>query len=176
MDHGKIIFWSEKYDREEDLYTKGTEEELRAKFRKNRYATKEDLETVIRWKFQGRLTGRQQMNLARLKPVEDWVIKRITGLAFEVPGDRVKLKLLMSIDGVGASVASVLLAFYDPDNYGVLDFHVWHGLFDNDKKTFTEQDCLKYFKKLRKLARQVGLPCRDVEKAIFKQDLDNSKR
>lgn len=29
------------------------------------------------------------MNLARLKPVEDWVIKKITGLAFEVAGDRV---------------------------------------------------------------------------------------
>lgn len=77
----------------------------------------------------------------------------------------------MSIDGVGASIASALLAFYDPDNCGVLDFHVWHGLFNNDKKIFTEQDCLKYFKKLRKLARQVGLSYRDVEKAIFKEEV-----
>jgi hypothetical protein len=31
---------------------------------------------------------------------------------------------------------------------------------------------LEYFKDLRTLARQVGLSCRDVEKAIFKKDLD----
>lgn len=175
MDRREIIFWKEKYDREEVLYTKGIEEELRMKFRENRCASKEDLEAVIKWKFQGRLTGRQQMNLARLKRGEDWVIKKITALAFEVPQDGLKLNLLMSIDGVGVSVASVILTFYNPHNYGVLDFHVWHGLFNSDKKIFTKQDCLRYFKELRKLARQVGLSCRDVEKAIFKEDLDNSR-
>lgn len=40
MDRGKIIFWREKYDREEVIYTKGTEEELGRKFRENRYALK----------------------------------------------------------------------------------------------------------------------------------------
>ncbi len=175
MNREEIIFWRDKYDREEDLYNKGTEEELHAKFRRNQHVTKEDLEAIMKWKFQGRLTGRQQMNLARLKPIEDWVAKKITSLAFEMPEDKFKLKLLKSIDGVGEAVASVILAFYEPKDYGVLDFHAWHGLFSSDKKTFTEQDCLKYFRELRKLARQVGLPCRDVEKAIFKKDLDSQK-
>jgi hypothetical protein len=173
MNREEIIFWRDKYDREEDKYVTGTEEELRAKFRENRHATKEDLEKIIKWKFQGRLAGRQKMNLTRISRVEDWVIKKITGLAFEMPTDKLKLKLLTAIDGVGASVASVILTFYDPDNYGVLDFHAWHGLYNNDKKIFTEQECLRYFKDLRAKAREVGLPCRDVEKAIFKKDLDS---
>lgn len=173
MDREEIIFWKGKYDREEDRYVTGTEEELRAKFGENRYATKEDLEKIIRWKFQGRLAGRQRLNLTRLNHVEDWVIKKITALAFEMPTDKLRLKLLMSIDSVGASVASVILTFHNPEDYGVLDFHVWHGLYTTDKKIFTEQDCLKYFKDLRNLARRVGLPCRDVEKAIFKKDLDS---
>lgn len=175
MDRDEIVSWGDKYDREEDKYVTGTEEELRAKFRQNRRATKEDLEKIIKWKFQGRLTGRQKMNLTRINRVEDSVIKKITGLAFEMPTDKLKLKLLMSIDGVGASVGSVILTFYDPDNYGVLDFHAWHGLYNNDKKIFTEQECLKYFKDLRNLAREVNLPCRDVEKALFKKDIDSSK-
>lgn len=173
MNREEIIFWRDKYDREEDKYVTGTEEELRAKFRENRHATKEDLEKIIKWKFQGRLAGRQKMNLTRISRVEDWVIKKITGLAFEMPTDKLKLKLLTAIDGVGASVASVILTFYDPDNYGVLDFHAWHGLYNNDKKIFTEQECLRYFKDLRAKAREVGLPCRDVEKAIFNKDLDS---
>jgi hypothetical protein len=173
MDREEIIFWKGKYDREEDRYVTGTEEQLRANFHENRYVTKEDLEKIIKWKFQGRLTGRQTLNLIRLNRVEDWVIKKVTALAFEMPTDKLKLKLLMSIDSVGASVASVILTFYDPENYGVLDFHVWHSLYNTDKKIFTEQDCLKYFKDLRSLARKVSLPCRDVEKAIFKKDLDS---
>lgn len=175
MNREEIIFWRDKYDKEEDRYNKGTEEELRSKFKENRCVTKEDLEEIIKWKFQGRLTGRQKINLTRLKHIEDWVIKKITALAFEMPTDKLKLKLLISIDGVGASVASVILTFYDPDNYGVLDFHVWHGLYNTDEKIFSEQDCLKYFKDLRTQAKEVGLPCRDVEKAIFKKDLDRRK-
>lgn len=174
MNREEIIFWRDKYDREEDKYVTGTEEELRPKFRENRHATKEDLEKIIKWKFQGRLTGRKQMNLKRLKNVEGWIVEKITGLAFDMPDDRLKLKLLTCIDGVGTSVASVILTFNDPENYGVLDFHVWHGLYNNDKKVFNEKDCLKYFKDLRAKAREVGLPCRDVEKAIFKKDLDSS--
>jgi len=173
MNRDEIISWQDKYDREEDKYVTGTEEELGRKFKENRHATKEDLEKIIKWKFQGRLTGRQKMNLTRINRVEDWVIRKITGLAFEMPTDKLKLKVLTAIDGVGASVASVILTFYDPDNYGVLDFHAWHGLYNNDKKIFIEQDCLRYFKDLRVKAREVGLPCRDVEKALFKKDLDS---
>jgi hypothetical protein len=172
MDRDEIIFWKEKYEREEDQYNTGIEEDLRKNFKKKRHATKKDLQEIIGWKFQGRLKGRQQLNLERLNGVDNWIIEKITALAFEVPGDRLKLKLLMAIDGVGTSVASVILAFYDPENYGVLDFHAWHGLFNSEKKSFTQQDCLRYFEGLRKLSKKVGLPCRDVEKALFKKDLD----
>ena len=43
MDREEIIFWKAKYDREEDRYVTGIEEELRARFGENRHATKEDL-------------------------------------------------------------------------------------------------------------------------------------
>jgi hypothetical protein len=175
MDRKEVIFWRDKYDTEEDLYNKGTEEKLRAKFKEKSHLTKGDLEEIIGWKFQGRLLGRRKINLVRLRGVEEGVIRKVTALAFEMPTDKLKLKLLTGIDGVGISVASVILTFYDPDNYGVLDFHVWHGLYGSDKKVFTEQECLKYFRDLRTWAREVGLPCRDVEKAIFKKDIDQQK-
>lgn len=62
MDRESIIFWRNRYDREEDLYNKGDESEIRAKFQKNKYATKEALIRVVKWKFQGRLEGRQKIS------------------------------------------------------------------------------------------------------------------
>jgi|GEM_PF-4419985 len=34
MNEGKILFWNDKYDKEEDLYNKGEEEKLRKNFSK----------------------------------------------------------------------------------------------------------------------------------------------
>jgi hypothetical protein len=40
MDRESIIYWRDKYDREEDKNDKGVEEELRANLQKNKYITK----------------------------------------------------------------------------------------------------------------------------------------
>ena len=40
----EILYWSKKYDLEEDLYNQGEEIELGNKFRKNGYVLKTDLE------------------------------------------------------------------------------------------------------------------------------------
>ena len=172
MNRNEIIYWRDKYDRDEDQYDTGLEEKLRKKFSTSECATKHDIEEIIGWKFQGRLKGRRNLNLARITDLDEWVIESITKLAFQVDGDRLKLKLLTAMDGVGLSVASVILAFHDPERYGVLDFHAWHGLFATDKKIFTEGDCLRFLEKLREKAAFVDLPCRDIEKAYFKRDLD----
>jgi len=34
MERDSLIYWRDKYEREEDLYVKGDEEELRARFKK----------------------------------------------------------------------------------------------------------------------------------------------
>jgi len=175
MNKKEIIFWRNRYDKEEDRYTTGLEEKLREKFQKNRFVTKEDLQEIIRWKFQGQLKGRQLLNLKRLTTFNLSAVEKISKLAFEVNSDKLRIKLLTVIDGVGLAVASVVLTFYDPDHYGVLDFHAWNGLFKNSKKVFTEKDCLEYFNKLREISKKLGLPCRDIEKALFKKDLEKSK-
>ena len=54
----ELIYWKNKYDKEEDLDNKRDEEELRKKFQENRFITKKDLVRIVKWKFQGRLKGR----------------------------------------------------------------------------------------------------------------------
>jgi hypothetical protein len=177
MNKDELLFWKNKYDKEEDLYNKGDEEELRTKFQKNNFITKEDLIRIVKWKFQGRLKGRQIRTLKLLEGVEESFIEEISKRAFQSKDDETRLKLFSSIKGVGNALSSVILSFYDPQNYGVLDIHAWRGLFGKEPKDVfsNPHQAIKFFKKLREISFETGLSCRDIEKAIFKKDLDESK-
>ena len=49
MTKKQLLYWKERYDKEEDLYNTGIEEALRKRFQKNKYITKDDLAD---WKVQ----------------------------------------------------------------------------------------------------------------------------
>lgn len=132
MKKEELIYWKNKYDKEEDLDNKRDEEELRKKFQENRFITKKDLVRIVKWKFQSRLKGRQNRILNLLKNTEESFIKDVSKLALEYEDDEIRLKLFSTISGVGNAISSVILAFYDPQNYGVLDIHAWKSLFGKE--------------------------------------------
>lgn len=177
MNKNDLLFWRDKYDKEEELYIGDTEEKLRKKFRKNRFITKSDLQTIIKWKFQGRLLGRQKRFLNLLESVDEKFVKEVSSLALQNKDDQIRLKLLSSIKMVGNALSSVILTFYDPKNYGIFDIHAWRGLFGKEPPDLfsNPKNALKFFNKLREISRKTGLPCRDIEKAIFKKDLDKTQ-
>jgi len=172
-----ILLWKNKYDQEEDLYNKEDEVEQRKKFAKNGFMEKNDLLRIVKWKFQGRLEGRQKRILRRLKNVNDSFIAEVSGLAFRRKDDTERVRLLCCIDGVGLAVSSVVLAFYARANYRVLDIHAWRGLFGEEPNDLFSniQRYIDFLKELRNISSQTELPCRDIEKAIFKKDTDSNK-
>lgn len=174
MNRESIIYWRYKYDREEDQYNRGEEEELRANFQKNKHITREDLIRLVKWKFQGRLEWRQRRILKFLNSVDDEFIIDLSRLAFKAKDDKKRVKLFCTIDGVGTAVASTILAFYDPEKYGVFDIHVWRELFGEEPKSLfmDMKNIFRFFERLREIALKTKLPCRDVEKALFKKNLD----
>lgn len=176
MNKDELLFWKNKYDKEEDLYNKGDEEELRKKFQENNFITKQDLIRIVKWKFQGRLLGRQKIIIKLLESVEESSIEEISRSAFKSKDDKIQLNLLSSIKGVGNALSSVILTFYDPQNYGILDIHAWRGLFGKEPTDIfsNEKQAIKFFTKLREISLKTGLSCRNIEKAIFKKDYDNS--
>ena len=91
MNKKELLFWKNKYDKEEDLYTKGDEEELRKEFQENNFITKQDLIRIVKWKFQGRLLGRQKRTLNLLDGVGDAFIEKISKSAFKSQDDEVRL-------------------------------------------------------------------------------------
>jgi len=178
MNREEILRWRDKYDKEEDLYNKGVEEELRIKFNKNNCIDKNDLVRIVKWKFQGRLIGRQQRILKMLEGEDDDLITGVSKLAFHIKDDKKRVELLCTIDGIGTALASTILTFFDPANYGVFDIHAWRELFKKEPKSLfsDKKNVIRFFERLRQLSRKNELSCREIEKALFKINYDNSKR
>jgi hypothetical protein len=174
----EILFWKNKYNNEEDIYDKTCEKELRIKIQKNKFLTKKDLIKIVKWKFpEGSKTfSRQLIILPLLQPINDAHIRKITYCVFKINDDRLRLKLLCCIDGVGNAIASTILSFYNPKKYGILDIHSWRELFGKEPKDVfsNTKHTMKFFQKLREISSETQLSCRDIEKALFKKNKDES--
>lgn len=167
--------WLERYNKEEDLYNTGLEGELRKKFNKNGFMTKDDLLRIVEWKFQI-MRGREQRIRNLLKAITDKDVQTISAAAFEVQDDELRFGLLMTIKGIGAAMASTILTFFDPDKYGIYDIHSWRGLMKSkEPKVAAFKDVKKFLTSLRQEVQKCHLSCRDMEKAYFKIDLDSKK-
>lgn len=176
MNKRHLLYWKNKYDKEQDLQNRKVEEILRGKFRKNQFFAKSDLTTIVKWKFK-ELPGRQKRTLALLKGVDKSLIKEISKLTFSTRNDEIRLALLCHIKGVGNALSSVILAFYDPQNYGIFDIHVWRGLFGKEPRNIwsNKKHVIRFLKKLREISNRTGLSCREVEKAFFQKDFERSQ-
>lgn len=172
-----ILYWRGRYDKEEDLYNKDDEQNLRVKFQKNRCMTKAELTRIIKWKFQGRLKGRQKVILNHLKNVRHSFILNVSNKAFKADNEKEKIKTLSSIKGVGNALSTVVLTFFDPQNYGILDIHTWREIFKEKepKDVFSNsRQAIRFLDKLRGISKATGFSCREIEKALFKKNLEES--
>lgn len=148
------------------------EQELGDRFRKRGEITKEDLIQVVEWKFST-LPGRKKRILSLISQNTDDHIRRLSreALKLNTSHDSQRIASLCSIYGVGPALASTILTFYDPKNYGVFDIHVWRELFGEKILYFTPSNYLVLLKKLREIALRTDLDVRAVEKALFKKNL-----
>jgi hypothetical protein len=81
------------------------------------------------------------------------------------------------LSGVNYPAASAILMFYDKTKYPVLDIRVWQQLHkaklvtsNSTGQTFTLKQWDNYLLVIRKLAKDLNLTARQVEKRIFDHD------
>jgi hypothetical protein len=115
-----LIFWKEKYDSAEDVQNKEVEKEIGDSLRNKKFMDKGDFIRILKWKFQGKLRGRQKRMLNVLGDFPSDKIESLTREAFSSNEDYDKLELLSEIPAIQNSLASVILSFYEPENYGSL--------------------------------------------------------
>jgi hypothetical protein len=164
----EILYWANRYDTEFPDWTR-TEKELGDKLRKTGELTKADLLEIVRWKFKGLIWLDKRIKSASNN--DDGKVRRISKDVFDSSDDFYKMDTLQSLDGVGGAVASTILTFYNPQDYGVFDRHVWReffGSFEKNEYLWTTENYLeKLLPELVKIAKQHSLNVRTVEKAYF---------
>lgn len=170
----EILRWRDEYNKCEDSFTKGIEESLRLKFQQQGYATWEDIELLFRWKF-AEMPGRLKRSLNLLGKVLPDEVRAATSASFSSSDDLTKLRLLLGskggIKGVGVAVASVALTFHDPQNYAIIDIHSWREIFGKEENAaFNEKEFSRFLCEVRRVSQLHGIPCRDVEKALFRRN------
>jgi len=111
----------------------------------------------------------------------DDFVRKVTALAFQADDDRLRLQILMALDGVRVPLASTILHFAFPDMYPILDVRVlrtlrnaglWHG---HDAPGFTLADWLKYTRLMRGLSKKLRVDLRTLDKALWAFDKHEGK-
>ncbi len=88
-----------------------------------------------------------------------------------------RIDVLDSLHGIGPALASVVLTFYDPKNYGVFDIHVWREFYGKEPRDLfaTGKYYVKLLNELRIIGGKYGLNARTVEKAYFTKNYEASE-
>jgi hypothetical protein len=176
MDKKEILKWSRKYDKDQGWWLQ-KEVEIGAKFRKGKVMTSQDLAQIVEWKYKDQENKKNKV-LEAVGKNDEAFLMRISGQVFSVPSteDAYRLNCLTMINGVSPVLASVILTFFDPIQYGVFDVQVWRALLGNEPPNLhTPQNYLKLLAALRKTAAKQNLHARTIEKAYFKKHLDEKK-
>ncbi len=177
MDKADFLKWSRKYDKDQGWWSQ-KEQELGTRFRKNKAMTSEDLAMVVEWKFKDAADEKKKRVMEAIAKNDPAVLNRISGQVFNIPSgeDSYRLNSLVMLNGVSPVLASVILSFFDPKQYGIFDVRVWRAVLGNEPPSlYSTANYLKLLAALRKTAGKHNLDVRTVEKALYKKNLDEKR-
>jgi hypothetical protein len=175
VDKAAFLMWSRKYDKSFGWQAQ-RERELGAKFRKAKALTQTDLTQVVEWKFKEEPEKKARVS-ALVTRNDETTINRLSSQALSIPAceDGYRMNCLTLLEGINPVLASVILAFFDPKQYGILDASVWKALLGNPPPNMlTTQNYLKLLTAIRKTAAKQNLDVRIIDKALYKKSLDES--
>lgn len=172
----ELLKWLHSYNQNESPEEKESEQRLSEILQRTGFVTKDEAIELLAWKFFTNPFRLKRELLLLNKNTEDEIIQK-TKEALLCKTDEEKIKLLRKIKGFGTAVCSVVLTFSNPREYGIFDTHVWHELYGTPLKgkDDTLSNSVKFFEDLRKISKETGLTCREVEKAIFQKNFEESR-
>lgn len=167
MEREEILKWIQEHDRR-NLFWIQQEKEIGDRLRESKKLSKVDLQKIIEWKFESNPLVKT-VELNRVNRVNEEMLEKVSNEVFslDVSEDMKRIVLLCGFNGIGPAVASVILTFFDPQNYCVVDFHVYQEVFGFRPKQISVEKYLRLLRKLREEANRLNLSVRDIEKAYF---------
>jgi hypothetical protein len=176
VDKADFLLWSRKYDKALGWQAQ-RERELGAKFRKNKVLSCKDLASIVEWKFKDDVE-RHTRSLALVARNDEATVNRLSSQALSIPGceDGYRMNCLTLLEGVSPILSSVILTFFDPKQYCILDTFTWKALLGNVPPNMqTTQNYLVLLSAIRKTAAKQKLDVRIIDKALFKKGFDEAK-
>ncbi|MFC1945438.1 hypothetical protein ACFLWF_01645 [Chloroflexota bacterium] len=171
IDRDFVHKWSNVYD-ERFKGGKAINEEIAIRewlsFQKEpRYLDKEYFVRLGNWKSA---RARKHYESNRNEEVID-----ITRKSYIATDELEKLKLLMTLKGVGVPVASTILNYMQPDKFPIFDYHCRNvlteaGLWMKVGNDANNKAWLDYVYIMRELANKLGVSLRELDKAMFAYD------
>lgn len=176
----KIDFWKYyqeylKYNKNEKIFSKYDPElkEVSKYLKRKGFLSINDLFEIARWK-----SSRRAADVRNNKKRE---VKNVTRTVFESDCPESKIRELDNLKGVGIPIGSAVLCMHNPENCGVIDIRAWNTLNKLDtsfikKKIsyFKIKDFGKYLYKIRNLAKQNKMTCRQIDMALWAWDKEKS--
>ena len=175
MDKAEFLLWSRKYDKAFGWQAQ-RERELGSKFRKNKALTCKDLASIVEWKFKDD-AEKKMRSLELVAHNDEANVNRLSSQALSIPGceDSYRMSCLTLLEGISPVLASIILTFFDPKQYCILDQHTWKALLGNIPPNMqTTLNYLKLLAVIRKSAAKQNLDVRVIDKALFKKGIDES--
>ncbi len=176
MDKAAFLMWARKYDKAFGWQAQ-RERELGSKFRKAKALTKVDLAQVVEWRFKDEPEKKTRVSELVARN-DETTVNRLSSQALSIPSceDGYRMNCLTLLEGINPVLASVILTFFDPKQYAILDPAVWKGLLGNPPAgLLTTQNYLKLLEAIRKTAAKQNLDVRVIDKAFYKKSKDESK-
>ncbi len=137
------------------------------------------LKEIVHWKFKT-IAGREKRTNNLLKYHTDEEVRELTCgvLPLGTRQDDNKITALRKIKGVGVSLASTILTFHNPQDYCVYDIHVMREVYGEEPNYMyiSNKHYLRLLEDLRLESKKLDLPVRIIEKALFKKNVDNSRK
>ena len=127
-----------------------------------------ELLTLARWKAP-RSAGRVKENSAEY-------VEEITQVAFSTKTERARIELLTLLSGVGWPTASVILHFYHPEPYPIIDFRALWTLNMSVPHAYDYLTWKTYVDMCRELSKESGLSMRTLDRALWQYSKENQKR
>ena len=152
----KIAYWAQQYDYPQQ---KADPIDMVPQVKKCGFLTLEQLRLVARWK-SPRSAGRVETN-------GDEFVQAITGFSLRTPSERARIEVLTVLDGVGWPTASVILHFFHPEKYPIMDFRALWSVSVDVPPQYAFPFWWKYVEFCRNVAECAGHDMRTLDRALW---------
>ena len=153
-------------------YSRGEQEliNLRQKVANAGFLTKDQLKNIALWK-SPRSAGRIESN-------DTGYVLDITRFAFSTQNERSRIEALTLLDGVKWPTASVILHFFHPDPYPILDFRALWSVSVDVPNAYTFEFWWPYVEFCRSMADRNSIDMRTLDQALwqFSKEKQSSKK